>query len=67
MSISKEIQEFLLDDSIKRFLRYVKRWTTSEENSKSFPSTNNQIDFGKLLTEELKNLNIKDMISLDSQ
>ena len=53
MSISKEIQKFLLDDSIKRFLRYVKIWTTSDENSKSFPSTNNQIEFGKLLAKEL--------------
>jgi len=62
MSISKEIQEFLLDEAIKRFLRYVKIWSTSDENSKSFPSTNNQIEFGKLLAKELKNLNLKDII-----
>ncbi len=62
MSISKEIREFLLNDVVDRFLKYVKIWTTSDENSKSFPSTKNQFDLGKILAEELKNLNLRDIV-----
>ena len=62
MSISKEIQGFLLNNSIERFLRYVKVWTTSDENSKTFPSTNNQFELGKLLADELISLNLEDVV-----
>ncbi len=62
ISISKEIQDFLLNDALERFLRYVRIWTTSDEKSASFPSTNNQFEFGKLLLEELKQINIKNVI-----
>ncbi len=60
--LSKEIQDFILNEAIDRFLRYVKVWTTSDENSDSFPSTENQFELGKLLTGELKNLNVKEVV-----
>lgn len=62
MNLSKEIQDFLLNDSVERFLRYVKIWTTSDESTKTKPSTQGQIEFGKLLVEELKNLNLKNIV-----
>ena len=62
MAISKEIQEYLLNDALKRFLRYVKVWTTSDESSPSFPSTDNQFELGKILVEELKQLGFENVI-----
>ena len=65
MVISKEIQEFLLNDALERFLRYVKIWTTSDESSSSFPSTDNQFELGKILVEELKQLGLENVIQDD--
>ena len=62
MELSKEIQEFLLDEALERFLRYVKIWTTSDETIETVPSTKVQFDLGKLLIEELKQLNLKDIV-----
>ena len=62
MILSEEIQNFLLDNALERFLRYVKIWTTSDENTGIIPSTQGQIEFGKLLKEELKNLNLENII-----
>jgi len=62
MAISKEIQEFLLNDAVERFLIYVKIWTTSDENVESVPSTKIQLDLGKVLVDELKSLNLEDII-----
>ena len=62
MKISKEIQEFMLNDALDRFLRYVKTWTTSDESVKTVPSTKNQFDLGKMLVEELKELNLENII-----
>jgi len=62
MILSEEIQNFLLDNALERFLRYVKIWTTSDENTEIIPSTKGQIEFGKLLKEELKNLNLENII-----
>ncbi|GAH81779.1 unnamed protein product, partial [marine sediment metagenome] len=62
MELSKEIQEFLLNDAVERFLRYVKVWTSSDENVESIPSTKCQFDLGKLLVEEIKALNLEDII-----
>ncbi|MFW9879161.1 MAG: peptidase T [Candidatus Thorarchaeota archaeon] len=61
MGLTKEIQEFLLDNVVERFLRYVKVWTTSDENVETVPTTRNQFDLGKLLVEELKDLDLKDV------
>jgi len=62
MAISKEIQEFLLNDAIERFLRYVKIWTTSDEKVESVPSTKTQLDLGKVLVDELQELKLEDII-----
>jgi len=62
--ISKEIQEFLLDNAVERFLRYVKVWTTSDETIEFVPTTKNQLDLGKMLVQELKELNL-DGVSQD--
>jgi tripeptide aminopeptidase len=61
MKLSEDIQDFLLDEAVKRFLKYVKIWTTSDENVTSVPSTKVQLDLAKILVEELKELNLKDI------
>ena len=48
----------------KRFLRYVKIDTQSDENSKSCPSTRKQFDLAKVLVEEMQQIGLTD-ISLD--
>jgi tripeptide aminopeptidase len=53
MELNTQIQEFLLKHSVEKFLEYVKVWTTSDEDSTSFPSTPNQLDLGKLLVKQL--------------
>ena len=62
MELSKEIQDFLLNDAIERFLRYVKIWTTTDEFAESAPSTKNQFDLANILVEELKTLNLRDIV-----
>ncbi len=62
MELTKEIQEFLLNEALERFLRYVKVWTTSDETVETVPSTKIQLDLGKLLVEELKKLDLEDII-----
>ncbi|MFW9818078.1 MAG: peptidase T [Candidatus Thorarchaeota archaeon] len=62
MELSKEMQEFLLSEALERFLRYVKVWTTSDETIETVPSTKIQFDLGKLLVEELKQLNLKEIV-----
>ncbi|MGC9344698.1 MAG: tripeptide aminopeptidase PepT, partial [Bacteroidales bacterium] len=43
---------------LERFLRYVKIDTQSDEFSDSVPSTAKQLDFAKMLAEELKSLGL---------
>jgi tripeptide aminopeptidase len=62
MELSKEIQEFLLNEALERFLRYVKVWTTSDETIETVPSTKIQFNLGKILVEELEELNLKDIV-----
>jgi tripeptide aminopeptidase len=62
MELTKEIQEFLLKVALERFLRYVKVWTTSDQSVETVPSTKNQLDLGKMLVEELKELNLENII-----
>ncbi|MFX1408803.1 MAG: peptidase T [Promethearchaeota archaeon] len=61
MIISKQIQEFLLNEALERFLRYTKVWTTSDETSTSVPSTKIQFDLAKLLVDELKSLDLEEI------
>jgi len=62
MNVSQEIQDFLLNDALERFLRYVKIWTTSDIKSASFPSTENQLELGNILSNELKNLSLENIV-----
>ncbi len=62
MDLTKDIQEFLLNEALERFLRYVKIWTVSDESVETVPSTKIQLDLGKLLVEELKELNLENII-----
>jgi tripeptide aminopeptidase len=62
MAIVEEIQKFLLNDAVERFLRYVKIWTTSDEKVETVPSTKIQLDLGKVLVDELKELNLENII-----
>ncbi|MHA1473260.1 MAG: hypothetical protein ACTSQW_09205 [Promethearchaeota archaeon] len=59
--LSEEIKEFLHKEALDRFLRYVQLWTTSDEHSQSNPSTQNQLDLGKILASELMELNLEDV------
>jgi len=65
MPISEEIQKFILNEAVERFLRYVKVWTTSSESSTTIPSTNRQLNLGKLLYDELLELNLAEIIHDD--
>ena len=50
-------EDFTVSD---RFLRYVKIYTTSDRDSKTFPSTERQKDLSKLLVKELHEIGIED-------
>ena len=61
MELTKEIQEFLHKDALARFLRYVKVWTTSDDTKETVPTSENQLNLGKLLVEELKELKLENI------
>ena len=44
---------------VERFLEYVKFDTQSDENSQTFPSTEKQIAFAKVLKEEIAQMGIE--------
>jgi tripeptide aminopeptidase len=62
MELTKDIKEFLLNEALERFLKYVKVWTTSDETVETVPSTKIQLDLGKLLVEELKELELENIL-----
>ncbi|NDH04814.1 peptidase T, partial [bacterium] len=45
---------------LNRFLEYVKIDTQADENSKTYPSTQGQLELGKLLVKQLIEIGIKD-------
>lgn len=47
-----------MKDIKSRFLEYVKKETTSDPESKTFPTTKTQLEFGKDLVEELKEIGL---------
>jgi tripeptide aminopeptidase len=65
MKLTSEIQDFLHNDAVDRFLRYVQIWTTSDETKETVPTTINQLDLGKLLAGELKELGLEEVIHDD--
>lgn len=46
---------------VERFLKYVKYETTSDEESKTFPSDPKQLELSKALVEELKGIGMKNV------
>lgn len=46
---------------LDRFLKYIKLWTTSDENSSSVPSTNRQLSLAEILEEELREADISEV------
>lgn len=53
------------DIILNRFLRYIQIDTQSDENSKTYPSTQKQLDLARLLEKELKNLGLAE-VELDN-
>jgi tripeptide aminopeptidase len=49
------------DDVLERFLRYVQVDTQSDEDSETYPSTPKQLDLGKLLADELREIGLEDV------
>jgi tripeptide aminopeptidase len=47
-----------MEQLIERFLKYVKIDTQSDDKSESFPSTPSQLEFGKLIADELKEIGL---------
>ncbi len=45
---------------LDRFLKYIKVETTSDESSRTCPSTNGQLTLGKMLVDELKEIGLAD-------
>ncbi|MFH1862065.1 MAG: peptidase T [bacterium] len=64
MALPKEISTFLESEALRRFLRYVQVYTTSDEESSTNPSTQRQFDLAKLLQKELQELGLTN-IELD--
>ncbi len=46
---------------LERFLKYVKKETTSNEDSKTFPSDPKQLELSRLLVEELKQIGMSEV------
>jgi tripeptide aminopeptidase len=55
-----DVASELQDDVLERFLRYVRIDTTSDQDSKTYPSTAKQRDLGELLERELRELGLDD-------
>ncbi|HUN80779.1 MAG TPA: peptidase T [Phycisphaerae bacterium] len=49
-----------MDTLLDRFLRYVKVETTAVEDSKTYPSSSSQLELGKILAQELRDLKVSD-------
>ena len=44
----------------ERLLKYVRVWTTSEEESQTSPTTERQFDLARMLVQEMREIGIKD-------
>ncbi len=51
----------LADDVLGRFLRYVQVDTQSNDDSETYPSTAKQLDLGKILAGELREIGLEDV------
>ncbi|MBN1598734.1 MAG: peptidase T [Bacteroidales bacterium] len=50
-----------MEKLVDRFLKYVKIDTQSNESSETYPSTPSQLEFSKLLAEEISEIGLKDV------
>jgi tripeptide aminopeptidase len=50
-----------MENVVDRFLRYVKMDTESDPNSNTVPTTSKQLDFAKLLVDELNRIGLSDV------
>ncbi len=50
-----------MEKVVERFLKYAKEYTTSDPESKTYPSTDRQITFMKKLVEELKEIGLSEI------
>jgi tripeptide aminopeptidase len=50
-----------MEKVVERFIRYAKEYTTSDPESKTYPSTNRQIIFMKKLVDELKEIGLSEV------
>lgn len=50
-----------MEKVIERFINYAKQYTTSDPNSKTYPSTDRQLVFMRKLVEELKEIGLSDV------
>lgn len=50
-----------MENLTKRFIRYAKIHTTSDPKSNTFPSTKRQIDFAKILADELRDVGLSEV------
>lgn len=51
-----------MEQVLDRFLRYAKVFTTSDPESKTFPSTDRQLDFADQLANELREIGLQDVV-----
>jgi tripeptide aminopeptidase len=61
MALANEVAQFLREDALKRFLKYVAINTTSDEDSGKHPSSARQHDLAKLVKSELVELGLQDV------
>jgi len=50
-----------MEKVVERFIGYAKQYTTSDPESKTYPSTDRQLDFMKKLVEELKEIGLSEV------
>lgn len=51
----------LAEDVLERFLRYVQVDTQSDDDSETYPSTEKQLDLGRMLADELREARLEDV------
>ena len=61
-SFTTPLAATLAEDLLERFLRYVRIDTQADEAAKTYPSSPGQLELGRLLVKELKDLGLQDAV-----
>ncbi|MBI5527661.1 MAG: peptidase T [Deltaproteobacteria bacterium] len=61
MAVSSEVKAFLREDALRRFLSYVKVYTTSDDESGKTPSSEREFDLARQLERELREIGLSDV------